>query len=123
MFSGSVKESELNVEKVILRGIAASTGQATGRVRLVQSSADSPHFQDGEILVTRLTNPTMIMMMAKAAAIVTDVGGLTSHPAIVSREMGTPCVVSTKTATTDLRDGMMVRVDGTKGEVYLVEEA
>jgi pyruvate,water dikinase len=61
-------------------------------------------------------------MMAKAAAIVTDIGGLTSHPAIVSREMGTPCVVSTKVATTTLKDGMTVRVDGSSGKVYLIED-
>ncbi|MDO8443940.1 MAG: PEP-utilizing enzyme [bacterium] len=110
------------MEKEILTGIAASIGEATGRVRIVHSSADAPNFQDGEILVTKLTNPTMIMMMAKAAAIVTDVGGLTSHPAIVSREMGTPCVVSTKVATTVLKDGMLVRVDGKNGKIYLIEE-
>lgn len=110
------------MDKIILEGIAASNGQATGKVRIVQSSADNANFQDGEILVTKLTNPTMIMMMAKAAGIVTDVGGLTSHPAIVSREMGTPCVVSTKIATTTLKDGMTVRVDGSQGKVYLIEE-
>lgn len=110
------------MEKLILEGIAASTGEAIGKVKLVSSSADAPNFNDGEILVTKLTNPTMIMMMAKAAAIITDVGGLTSHPAIVSREMGTPCVVSTKTATSTLKNGDTVRVDGTSGKVYLIEE-
>ncbi len=110
------------MEKLILKGIAASSGQATGKVRVVQSSADTPNFIDGEILVTHLTNPTMIMMMSKASAIVTDVGGLTSHPAIVSREMGTTCVTATKIATSVLKDGMMIKVDGTKGEVFLIEE-
>jgi pyruvate,water dikinase len=110
------------MQKLILEGTAASVGQATGRVRLVSSSADSSKFKDGEVLVTRLTNPTMIMMMAKACAIVTDIGGLTSHPAIVSREMGTPCVVSTKTATSVLKDGMLVEVDGSAGKIYLIEE-
>jgi len=110
------------MEKEILSGIGASTGGAVGKVKIVQSSADSSNFHEGEVLVTKLTNPTMIMMMAKAAAIVTDVGGLTSHPAIVSREMGTPCVVSTKVGTTTLKDGMQVRVDGTNGKVYLIEE-
>jgi len=110
------------MEKLILEGIAASVGQATGKVRIVESRADEPNFQDGEVLVTRLTNPTMIMMMAKASAIITDVGGMISHPAIVSREMGTPCVVATKTATEVLKTGMIVRVDGTNGKVYLIEE-
>jgi pyruvate, water dikinase len=109
-------------EKLILEGIAASIGEAIGEVRLVKSRADAPKFQDGEVLVTRLTNPTMIMMMAKACAIVTDIGGLTSHPAIVSREMGTPCVVSTKIATSILKNGMTVRVDGSNGKIYLIEK-
>lgn len=111
-----------SMEKLLLSGIAASTGEATGKVKIVHSSADAPNFHDGEILVTKLTDPTMIMMMAKAVAIVTDVGGLTSHPAIVSREMGTPCVVSTKVGTSTLKDGMRVRVDGTNGKVYLIKE-
>lgn len=110
------------MEKIILEGIPASTGVAGGKVKIVHSSADSSKFQDGEVLVTRLTNPTMIMMMAKASAIVTDIGGLTSHPAIVSREMGTPCVVSTKNATSILKDGMLVKVDGSKGKIYLIEK-
>ena len=110
------------MQKEILKGIAASSGKAIGKVKIVHSALDSPRFHEGEVLVTRLTNPTMIMMMAKASAIITDVGGLTSHPAIVSREMGTPCVVNAKTATRDLKDGMLVKVDGTVGKVYLVEE-
>ncbi|EKE20286.1 MAG: hypothetical protein ACD_8C00026G0002 [uncultured bacterium] len=108
-------------ETLILSGIAASIGVGTGKVRIVKSSADTSSFLDGDVLVTRLTNPTMIMMMSKASAIVTDVGGLTSHPAIVSREMGTPCVVSTKNATTVLKNGMTVKVDGTHGKVYLID--
>jgi len=62
----------------------------------------------------------MVIMINKAAAIVTDKGGLTSHPAIVSRELGIPCVVATKTATQVLKDGIKVKVDGAKGEVYLI---
>jgi len=110
------------MEKIILEGMAASAGEAIGKVRIVNSSADSSKFKDGEVLVTHLTNPTMIMMMAKASAIVTEIGGLTSHPAIVSREMGTPCVVSAKNALTILKDGMTVKVNGTTGKVYLIEE-
>lgn len=64
----------------------------------------------------------MIVMMAKAAGIITDIGGITSHPAIVSREFGIPCVVATKTATQDLEDGVEVELNGSTGEVFLVEE-
>lgn len=102
----------------ILTGIAASAGLAEGIVRLVNGLEDNNRFQDGDILVTRITDPTMVLMMARAAAIVCDIGGITSHPSIVSREMGIPCVVNTKEATTKLRDGQRVRVDGTKGEIY-----
>lgn len=106
----------------ILKGIAASSGQAAGKVRIIEPGADRTQFQNGEVLVTRLTDPSMIAMMAKASAIITEVGGLTSHPAIVSREMGTPCVTSAKNATTVLQNGMTVLVDGNSGLVHLIEE-
>src|SRR5476651_1098941 len=100
------------MEKEILSGVAASSGQATGSVKIIVPGGDRANFREGEVLVTRLTDPSMIAMMTQAAAIVTEVGGLTSHPAIVSREMGTPCVVSVKGATSVLEDGQTVRVDG-----------
>lgn len=109
-------------QKTILKGIAASPGVTRGPVKLVSSADDIAIFNDGDILVTEITEPSMVMMMNKAAAIVTDVGGLTSHPAIVSRELGIPCVVATKTATTQLENGMQVEVDGTNGKVYDVSE-
>lgn len=108
-------------ETLVLTGIAASKGIGSGPVKIIKTSADFKNFNDGDVLVTKLTDPTMIMVMAKASAIVTDIGGLTSHPAIVSREMGTPCVVSTKNATAILKEGMFVKVDGTKGEVYEIK--
>ena len=102
----------------ILKGIAASQGVAEGTVRIVSDMHQADGFQEGDVLVAKVTEPSMVMMINKAAAIVTDFGGLTSHAAIVSRELGVPCVTATKTATQILRDGMKVRVDGTKGEVY-----
>jgi len=108
---------ELNI---ILKGIAASNGIAEGVVKIVKGVEDIPDFKDGYILVAEITEPSMVIMMNKASAIVTDKGGLTSHPAIVSRELGIPCVVATKTATKDLKDGDKIRVDGTKGEIYLI---
>jgi len=105
---------------IILTGVAGSSGQAKGKVRVVHGAEDTPKFQKDEILVAVKTDPTMVMMMAKAAAIVTDTGGITAHAAITSREMGIPCVVATKTATTDLEDGQEVVVDGDKGEVRLI---
>lgn len=106
--------------KLILKGIAASNGVVEGYVRLVSGVKDSVRFKEGDVLVTVATEPAMVIMMNKAAAIITDKGGLTSHAAIVARELGIPCVVNTKTATTDLKDGIKVKVDGTNGEVYII---
>jgi len=108
--------------KKVLEGTGASQGIVRGKVRKVRGIEDTDIFQDGEILVTNLTDPSMIVMMAKAAGIITNVGGITSHPAIVSREFGIPCVVATQTATQVLEDGMIVELNGTTGEIYIVEE-
>ena len=104
--------------KIILTGTAASQGVARGKVKIVTGIRDASSFEEGSILVTKITDPTMVMMMAKSAAIICDIGGLTSHPSIVSREMGIPCVVNTKDATSVLKDGQEVVVDGTAGKVY-----
>jgi len=106
------------VKKKILKGRSASRGKATGRVRIVDSLGDMEEFRDGEILVTRMTSPDFVPLMKMASAIITDVGGITSHAAIVSREFGKPCIVGTMKATTALRDGMRVSVDADKGDVF-----
>lgn len=105
-------------KKLILKGLGASSGKAQGEVRIVYNASDSNKFQAGEILVTEMTNPTMVIMMAKAAAIVTDTGGVTCHAAIVSREMGIPCIVATKNATKILKDRQEIVVNGDEGEIY-----
>lgn len=107
-------------QKNILKGIAASNGVVEGVVKIVKGVKDISNFKEGDVLVAEMTEPSMVIMMNKAAAIVTDKGGITSHPAIVSRELGIPCVVAAKTATKVLKDGMKVKVDGGKGEIYLV---
>ena len=101
----------------VLRGLGASPGAASGRVRVLADTADSAQLQPGEILVARMTTPDWVPLMRRAAAIVTDAGGMTSHAAIVSRELGIPCVVGTRNATTTLRDGMLVTVNGKDGTV------
>ncbi len=105
-------------KKLILTGLGASAGQAEGAARLFLPGDSAADFNEGDILITTLTDPTMVNAMVKAGAIVTDVGGITSHPAILSREMGIPCVVNTKQATQKIKMGMKIFVDGTKGEVY-----
>lgn len=109
------------MSKLLLSGISASPGNAEGIARLFNSGDNLSSFQDGDILVATITDPTMVTAMIKAAAIITDIGGITSHPAILSREMGIPCVVNTKEATKKIKDGMKIRVDGQKGNVYVLD--
>jgi len=104
-------------QEPVLRGLAASPGVATGRVRVLTSAADSAALLPGEVLVAAMTSPDWVPIMRRAAAIVTDAGGMTSHAAIVSRELGVPCVVGTRTATRTLRDGTLVAVNGRDGTI------
>ena len=101
----------------LVRGMGASPGVATGRVRVLASAAESNRLQSGEVLVATMTSPDWVPLMHRASAIVTDAGGMTSHAAIVSRELGIPCVVGTRTATQVLRDGTQVTVNGKEGTV------
>jgi pyruvate, water dikinase len=103
--------------RVVVRGLAASPGLAAGAVRNLASPDDAAQLEPGEILVTTITTPDWVSIMRRAAAIVTDSGGMTSHAAIVSRELGIPCIVGTKDGTRLLRTGERVTVDGAKGLV------
>ena len=106
------------MKKLILKGIAASPGIVQGKVKTIKGIEDSDKFNEGDILVTKITDPTMVQMMAKAGAIICDIGSITSHPSIVSREMGILCVVGTKEATKILKDNMSVKIDGNNGKIY-----
>jgi len=108
---------ELNGE-VILTGIAASPGIAFGKIKILEKLEDLRKIIQGDILVTKMTNPDMVITMQKSAAIVTDEGGMTAHAAIVSREMGIPCIVGTQEATTKLKEGETITVDGYTGKIY-----
>jgi len=102
------------------KGTIACKGEVVrGRARIVVDPEDVAHvdFNKGDILVAPMTSPEYVFLMKKVAAIITDTGGLTSHAAIVSRELGVPCIVGTKFATQVLRDGDMVEVDAEKGIV------
>ncbi len=102
---------------VLARGLAAAPGKASGRVRVLGTPDEGERLQEGEILVAQMTNPDWLPTIRRAAALVTDTGGMTCHAAIVARELGVPCVVGTRTATRDLHDGITVTVDGARGEV------
>jgi pyruvate,water dikinase len=103
----------------ILTGAPASPGIGTGVVRILKSPKEIGKIEKGDVLVAPMTSPDYVPAMKKASAIVTDQGGQTSHAAIVSRELGIPCVVGTETATKKLKEGTIVSVDGTNGNVYL----
>ncbi len=103
--------------KVLVRGLSASTGRASGRVRVLLSPREGSQLQTGEVLVAPMTSPDWVPAMRRAAALITDGGGITCHAAIISRELGVPCVVGTRTATAALRDGELVTVDGRAGVV------
>ncbi len=102
----------------VLTGAPASPGMGSGIVKIIRKSKEISKIKDGDVLVAKMTSPDYVPAMKKASAIVTDEGGLTSHAAIVSRELGIPCVVGTKEATTKLKEGVMVTVDGEIGEIY-----
>ncbi|MGN6609685.1 MAG: phosphoenolpyruvate synthase [Jatrophihabitans sp.] len=105
------------VGRIVARGLAASHGIASGRVRVLTSPDQGSRLQAGEVLVAPMTSPDWVPVMRRAAALVTDGGGATCHAAIVSRELGLPCVVGTHTATRDLHDDEVVTVDGGRGLV------
>ncbi|MCI4335728.1 MAG: phosphoenolpyruvate synthase [Thermoplasmata archaeon] len=102
----------------LVKGFGASPGIAGGVARLLRKAAEMGKLQPGEILVTTMTTPDMVPAMARAAGIVTDEGGMTCHAAIVSRELGVPCVVGTRSATKVISEGTEITVDGRAGAVY-----
>ena len=108
-------------KKLILRGLGVSSGMAKGRVCLIGARKDYAKLREGDILVTKITDPGMTIIINQAAGIICDIGGMTSHPAIISRELGIPAVVAAKTATTTLYDGMLLEIDGSSGEIFLIE--
>jgi pyruvate,water dikinase len=110
-------EPEINAP-VLLAGDAASPGLASGPVKALLDPSQIDLVKDGDILVAEMTTPDFVPAMKRAAAIVTDRGGRTSHAAIVSRELGTPCVVGAGEATKILTNGQVITVDGSHGKVY-----
>ena len=121
-----IRELEKEIPKEEVIGTPASNGLAKGKVRVIPFSMNPEEhlhkFQKGEILVSTTTGPEMVVIMEKAAAIVTDEGGLMSHAAIVSREFGIPCVVGTKYATEVFKDGDYIEVNANNGIVRKAEE-
>lgn len=114
----TLEKPEEEERKELIRGLGASPGRGSGEVRVLVSPDQDNGFESGDVLVAEMTTPDWVPLMKKASAIVTDGGGMTCHAAIVSREMGLPCVVGTRDATKVLKNKMLVTVDGTHGSVY-----
>lgn len=104
-----------------VKGHSASQGKARGRVIIVKDWSELHKVKKGHILITKLTTPDFVVAMEKAAAIVTDLGGITSHAAIVSRELGVPCIIGTEIATQVFKDGDLVDVDATEGIIRKID--
>ncbi len=107
-------------DRTAVRGVGASPGRASGRARIVRSPADFEKLRRGDILVAPTTTPTYNVILPLLGGIVTDRGGLLSHPAIVSREYGFPGVVGTRDATKRIPDGALVELDGAAGTVRIL---
>ncbi|WP_126662848.1 phosphoenolpyruvate synthase [Haloterrigena salifodinae] len=103
--------------EVIVDGLGSSPGTVSGAARIVKKLDDLDKVGEGDIIVTEMTMPDMVPAMKRASGIITDEGGMTSHAAIVSRELGVPAIVGTTNATTVLEDGQVVTLDGDKGAV------
>ena len=112
---------EIDTTARVLKGVAVSPGVATGPARVILRSDADEHVLPGEILVAPFTDPGWTPYFLRAAAIVMDQGGLLSHGSIIAREYGIPAVVNVGPATRIVRTGQMLRVDGLRGQVTLVD--
>ncbi|SEH12565.1 phosphoenolpyruvate synthase [Natronorubrum sediminis] len=107
---------------VLVDGLGSSPGTVSGAARIVKKLDDLDKVSEGDVIVTEMTMPDMVPAMKRASGIITDEGGMTSHAAIVSRELGVPAIVGTTNATTTLEDGQVVTLDGDKGAVLEGQE-
>ena len=106
-----------------IEGIAGSPGMIEGTARVVMTTDEFDQVRDGDILVCQMTNPAWVVLFTKIAGLVTDTGGTTSHPAVLSREFGIPAVIGTSIATKRIATGDRIRVDGSTGVVEVLETA
>jgi len=113
-----IREEKLKIKE--FKGKIANPGKVKGRARIIPGPKEFKKMKRGDILVTHMTTPEFTPILKKAKAIVTDEGGITSHAAIVSRELGIPCVIGTQIATKVLKDGQLVEVDANKGVVKIL---
>ena len=113
-------KSKEAASQTVLKGIPGYPGVYEGKARFITEPKDLDAVKKGEVLVCKMTNPAWVVCFSQIGALVTDTGGALSHPAVVSREFGIPCVVGTRKATQLIKTGDLVRVDGTKGTVEVI---
>jgi len=117
--AGKSKQKTKTQGKLLLQGDPAAPGIAAGPAKIILSAKDTRKVKKGEILVTTMTTPDFVPAMQLVEGIVTDKGGQTSHAAIVSRELSTPCVVGAEKATKLIKNGQIITIDGATGKIYL----
>ena len=115
--AGDLEDAPAPPAEPLLSGSAASPGVAAGRVRVVADPAQTNLIAEGDVLVAEMTTPDFVPAMKRAAAIITEKGGRTCHAAIISRELGVPCIVGAAGAR-ELADGLLITVDAASGQVY-----
>ncbi len=118
MNKGTSDSEESDERIIITKGLGASPGMASGAVKIVKNTDELDKIEKGDVLVTVMTTPDMVPAMKRADGIITDEGGVTCHAAIVSRELGIPCVVGTGEGSKILKENSVVTLDGSKGFVY-----
>ncbi|NQU98794.1 hypothetical protein HQ533_04960 [Candidatus Woesearchaeota archaeon] len=114
-------KSKEKKESKTINGMCASLGKVIAKVQICRDLDDIANFKEGNVLVTSMTRPEFVPAMKKAAAVITDEGGITCHAAIVSRELGIPCVIGTQNATKVLNDNELVEVNANHGVVRIVK--
>jgi len=112
------EEGDLENRTVIVKGLGASPGMASGEVKIIHEIDELDKIKEGDIMVTTMTTPDMVPAMKRSNGIITDEGGVTCHAAIISRELGIPCVVGTRDATEAIEENSKVTLDGKKGLVF-----
>jgi phosphoenolpyruvate synthase/pyruvate phosphate dikinase len=125
-FEGEEAKKHFNEENISgdeITGQIAQKGIATGKAKIVKERKDFSKINEGDILVTGMTTPDFLPIMKKASAIITDIGGVTCHAAIVSRELEIPCVIGTNVATKVINDNDIVKVDANKGIIVIIKKS
>jgi phosphoenolpyruvate synthase/pyruvate phosphate dikinase len=114
-----IPRTDKNTNK--LSGQVGNRGKYVGPVKVILNTYDFPKMEAGDVLVTTMTTPDFIALMQMSGAIVTDIGGLLCHAAIISRELKKPCIIGTKMATKTFKDGDMVEVDANVGTITIIK--